>query len=152
MKRYYCKRCQTERKVPQKAVTTLRAAGQQPFCGGCGDILEEVMGCGHSTDSQKRSRQQEKRAAKRYGGHVQPASGAGRSKGDVRTPGELRVECKFTRANSYALRLDLLEKLEREATSGENPIFEIEFQGVHPHKRYVVLPGWLYDHYASLEE
>jgi len=60
------------------------------------------------------------------------------------------MECKLTRANSYSLRLDLLEKIEKECEGGENPAFEIEFQGVYPHKRYVVLPGWLYDYYAGL--
>jgi hypothetical protein len=38
-----------------------------------------------------------------------------------------------------------LKKIEREAGHGEMPIFEIEFQGEHPHRRYVVMPGWLFD-------
>ena len=61
------------------------------------------------------------------------------------------MECKLTRADSYSLRLDLLEKIEKECEQGEYPAFEIEFQGVYPPRRYVVIPGWLYDHYAGLE-
>lgn len=152
MTKYYCDRCETERVVDRQAVATLRAAGQKPYCKGCGDLLAVLVGRGRRTDSQKRSHQQEKRAAKRLGGRVQPASGAGRAKGDVRVPGVLRMECKFTRANSYSLRLDLLEKIEKECEGGEQPAFEIEFQGVYPPKRYVVVPFWVYDRYRDLEE
>ena len=58
------------------------------------------------------------------------------------------MECKLTRAKSFSLKLAELEKLEREA-AGEDPVFEIEFQGVYPHKRYVVMPGWLYDQFRE---
>jgi hypothetical protein len=103
------------------------------------------------SDSQKRSQKQEKRAAKRTGGRVQPGSGSKPgAKGDVRNAGALRMECKTTTKKSFTLKLSELEKLEGEATSGENPVFEIEFSGVHPSRRFVVLPGWLYDHYATL--
>lgn len=102
------------------------------------------------TENQRRSQAQEKRAAKRVGGRVTPASGAGVVKGDVEVRGKLRMECKFTRSSSYVLKRDLLEKIEKEALAGEQPAFEIEFQDVQPHKRYVVLPGWLYDHYVNL--
>lgn len=148
--RFYCPKCRRPQVVPAAIVRSRQSCGLPVMCGACNTIMERWDPKSGLTDSQKRSRQQEKRAAKRVGGWVQPASGAGRAKGDVRVPGELRMECKFTRANSYSLRLNLLEKLEREATTGENPAFEIEFQGVHPPKRYVVLPGWLYDYYARL--
>ena len=123
-------------------------------CPKCGADLYEVgkKPKRGKTNSQKRSRLQEKRAASRIGGRVQPASGAGQAKGDVRDVGRIRMECKFTRAKSYSLKLEELKKIEREAGSGEQPIFEIEFQGIHPHERYVVLPGWLHDHLNSLQK
>jgi hypothetical protein len=73
-------------------------------------------------------------------------------KGDVQVKGKLRMECKCTRASSYSLKRELLEKIEKEAEFGENPAFEIEFQDALPHKRYVVLPGWRYDQLTNLEE
>lgn len=152
MTKLHCSTCNKDSEVTPQAISIQRRAGLWPVCVTCGQPLELVDRTSGRTDSQKRSRLQEKRAAKRVGGRVQPASGAGRAKGDVRVPRELRMECKLTRANSYSLRLDLLQKIEREATTGEKPVFEIEFQGVFPAKRYVVLPGWLYDHYANLEE
>lgn len=121
-------------------------------CDRCnGKLLWEEIRKGKS-DNQKRSRAQEKQAAKRIGGSVQPGSGAGRAKGDVRRPWHSRVECKFTRAKSFSLKLSELEKIEKEAVPPELPIFEIEFQGVTPHKRYAVIPGWLLDQLLSLEE
>jgi hypothetical protein len=101
------------------------------------------------TDSQKRSKKQEKRAAKRVGGYTTSGSGSGREKGDVRAAWDTRIECKETTAKSYSLKLADLEKLEREAAAGEDPVFEIEFQGVFPHKRYAVIPGWLFDQYRE---
>lgn len=96
------------------------------------------------SDNQRRSRDQERRAAKRYGGRRQPGSGATpHAKGDVRAAGERR-ECKFTRAASFALKLDELRKIEIETPAGELPTFEIEFQSGHPHRRYVVVPEWAY--------
>lgn len=64
--------------------------------------------------------------------------------------GEVRGECKLTRSASYTLKLADLSKLEKEATLNEDPVLEIEFQGVSPSKRYVVVPGWVYDHYLTL--
>jgi ribosomal protein L44E len=123
-------------------------------CPGCNEDLRKVgeRTKRGKTDSQKRSRKQEKRAAKRVGGKVQPGSGAGRAKGDVRAPWHARIECKLTRAKSFGLKLAALEKIEKEALPPELPIFEIEFQGVTPHKRYAVIPGWLLDHFMGLED
>jgi hypothetical protein len=91
-------------------------------------------------DNQKRSRSQEKRAAKRYDAKVQPASGAKKTaKGDIRAPGKIRGECKFTRSASFSLKLAELQKLRKEAKGGEVALFEIEFQGVYPPERFVVL-------------
>lgn len=73
--------------------------------------------------------------------------------GDARARGERIVECKETTAKSYTLKLDTLLKLEAEARAGERPIFQIEFQGVHPFKRFEVLPaGMLQELIAENEE
>ena len=99
----------------------------------------------------RRSKKQEQSAAKRHGARRQKGSGAmDHAKGDFRDPGKVRGECKFTRAKSFSLKLADLMKLEEQATLGERPVFEIEFQGQQPVMRYVVLPGWLYDYYQSL--
>jgi len=55
-----------------------------------------------------------------------------------------RGECKFTRAQSYSIKLQDLLEIERHASGDEKPFLEIEFQGVFPHKRYVVLPDWAF--------
>ena len=96
------------------------------------------------SENQRRSRVQEKKAAARYGGRVQPASGAmADEKGDIRDHGRIRGECKFTRAKSFSLKLEELKKIESEAVGGELPLFEIEFQRDHPYRRYVVVPDWV---------
>lgn len=91
-------------------------------------------------DSRVRSDSQERRAAKRYDARKQAGSGASwRAKGDLVDEGRLRGECKHTVGRSISVRLDDLLKLERESRGAEQPLFELEFQGVFPHKRYVVL-------------
>ena len=117
------------------------------MCPTChGSEVSAVPHKPHRSDNQKRSRLQEKYAAKRYGARRQKASGALPGvKGDLRDPGRLRGECKFTRAASYTLKLEELRKLEQEAGAGEVPMFEIEFQTNPPFKRFVVLPQWAYD-------
>jgi rubredoxin len=93
-----------------------------------------------TNDNQRRSKAQEKRAAAQYGARVQPASGAlPGAKGDLRKKGVMRGECKFTRSGSFSLKLAELLKVEQEAVGSETPLFEVEFQGVHPRKKYVVL-------------
>jgi hypothetical protein len=99
-----------------------------------------------TTDSQKRSRAQEKRVASRESGRRQPGSGARSGyEGDVRSPGKYRGECKLTRASSYSLKLADLRKLEIQAGHGELPIFDLEFCGVSPTRKYVVMPEWVYE-------
>ena len=89
--------------------------------------------------------------AKLMGAKRQKASGSlSGAKGDIRKVGVLRGECKFTRAKSFSLKLEELKKIELEVGAGENPAFFIEFQCQQPPKRYVVLPEWLYEYYASL--
>jgi len=142
--------CGHTTKVDKLVFNARRSSGLPYTCHKCGANLYETgtFPKKGKSDSQKRSRRQEKRAAQRIGGHVTPASGAGSVKGDVRDVGHTRMECKLTRAKSFSLKLAELEKLEREA-AGEDPVFEIEFQGVYPHKRYVVMPGWLYDQFRE---
>lgn len=121
------------------------------ICLNCGQTFkpQKVEKKGRS-DNQIRSKDQEKKAARRYGGHRQPGSGASsRAKGDFVDEGRMRGECKFTRASSFSLKLSELVKLEKEATSAETPIFEVQFQSVHPVKTYVVLPA---KNYQSLIE
>jgi hypothetical protein len=74
------------------------------------------------------------------------------AKGDVRKRGEARIECKFTRAKSFSLKLSELQKIETEAEGDETPAFYVEFQGQQPHKRYVVIPEWLYESLAFPED
>jgi hypothetical protein len=152
--RILCSSCKSVSNVNKLVFKIRRNTGLPYSCEGCGANLYETGGAVKTgkTDSQKRSRKQEKRAAQRIGGRVQPASGAGLHKGDVKAEGHARVECKFTRAKSFNLRLSELQKIEKEASPPEKPIFEIEFQNAHPHKRYAVIPGWLLDHFLSLEE
>jgi len=150
-----CRQCDYVTTVNTVALQQRRKAGLVYPCKHCGtDLIREGGKTAHGrTDNQKRSRAQEKRAAKRIGGVVQPASGAlPGAKGDVRKKGEVRMECKLTRAKSFSLKLEELMKIEQEAERGEAPALEIEFQGVHPKKRYVVIPGWLYDHYIHQTE
>jgi aromatic ring-cleaving dioxygenase len=74
------------------------------------------------------SERQEAQVAKRLGGKVQPGSGSRTHyKSDVRVVGSRRVECKYTRAKSYRVTLEDLEKVVSECTTGEKPMFVIRF-------------------------
>ena len=64
----------------------------------------------------KRARLSEERAAKLSGGQRVPMSGAGRQKGDMRTPMFL-TEDKETAAASYRVELSTLDKITHEAVS-----------------------------------
>jgi hypothetical protein len=115
-------------------------------CWKCGVRMTVRKNKRGRSDSQKRSQDQEKRAAKRYSMRKQPGSGSrDGAKGDLRDVGKRRAELKETIKKSFSLKLDVLEKIEREATGSEDPLLEIEFQGVFPHKRYVVLPDHAYE-------
>lgn len=111
------------------------------------DLIKEGISVKRgATDDQKRSRDQEKRVAQREGGKRQAGSGSVSGvKGDVRAIGKVRSECKFTRAASFRLKLIELLKIEREASGSELPVFDIEFQRGLVHRRYVVLPEWVYE-------
>ena len=73
-------------------------------------------------------RQELRIAADIDGGKRQPGSGnQWHAKGDVK--GEaLLIECKSTSNASYGLKLELLEKINREAVlTGREPLFQIDY-------------------------
>lgn len=78
----------------------------------------------------KRSRQQEKRGAKKLGGVVQPRSGAGwKRKGDVRTATS-GVEFKRTGKQQITIKAADLRKIEIEASvEGRDTLFGFEVGG-----------------------
>lgn len=78
--------------------------------------------------NQKTSLRQELDIEEEFGARRQPGSGnqAG-AKGDHRRKGELRLEAKFTRDESYRLQLGDLYKLAGEAVGGELPVMVIDF-------------------------
>ena len=141
-----CQACPTEFEVPSAAFLARKKLGLPFSCPDCKNPMAAKSRKSGMTDSQKRSRVQEKRTAAREGGKRQPASGAiSGYGGDTRVVGKYRGENKLTRANSYRLNLADLKKLETQASCGEFPIFDIEFQGTNPPKRYVVMPEWVYE-------
>jgi hypothetical protein len=89
----------------------------------------------------KLSNKQEQSIAKELNGKVTPASGATPfSKGDVRVNSAFRIECKFTLAETYTLKLDELIKIRNEAVRKlEIPLFQIDFKGTNKSK-YMVVP------------
>lgn len=92
------------------------------------------------TDNQRRSRKQEARGAKVYGGRVNSGSGnTDGFKNDVRTK-DLSIEFKTTKQKSYNLRLDALRVAEKEALlSFRDMLFGIDFETPKSTFRYVVL-------------
>lgn len=79
-------------------------------------------------NNHKRSKLQEKRAAKDYGGTITPGSGnQWFQKADVKTDTWL-IECKTTTKASYSLKAITWDKLWRQAMSeGRDAMMEIEF-------------------------
>jgi len=84
----------------------------------------------------RQSQKQEKRLASKYDGQVSAASGAFWSrKGDVRSDRFL-IEAKYTAAKSISIRLDVLEKIEREAIKdSRTPVLALSVGG----RNYIVL-------------
>lgn len=85
----------------------------------------------------RRSRKQEKRDARDYGGRVQAGSGCGTfKKGDVRTD-DLLIENKRTDKQQMTLKAEWLDKIRNEAlTEGRIPVVGIEIDG----REWVLLP------------
>lgn len=94
--------------------------------------------------SVKRSKVQEAETAKRIGGAVTRASGAGAfEKGDVRVKGLVRVEAKTTKRASYSVTPELIEKIEAQALqAGELPAALIEIGNEGNAKACYVMPVW----------
>lgn len=149
----YCENCRHGTSYDPELVE--RNPAWKHICGNCGKEIKaltvfeqnEIVSSIRkgSADGVKRSRDQEKRSAKRNRARAVSGSGSSsRAKGDIRDQGRLYGECKHTTNKTFTLKLDHLLKAEREAKVGEHVLFEVEFQGVHPHKRYVVLSDDVY--------
>ena len=144
--RLWCNNCQAIRFIPVVAVQHARRCGLKPICPNCGLALCLPDSSSYASDSHRRSHRQEKRVAEREGARCQPASGSCPGyEGDIRKVGSYRGECKITKAQSYSLKLKDLMTIERQAAGSELPVFDIEFDGVAPPRRYVVLPEWVYE-------
>ncbi len=89
--------------------------------------------------SQTTRGRQEKRTAKTYGGRQTLNSGAMSDKGDVKVEGVLRIEDKTTRARSYVLKLEDLQKVARAANGDEMPVMKVSFED-DLRKQYVIIP------------
>lgn len=94
--------------------------------------------------SLKRSQQQEKSTADRFGGRVTPGSGNGwMRKNDVRSD-DVSFEMKYTDAKQFALKVADLTKAEEHAIrDGREMVFGISFSG----ERFVLITE---DYYATL--
>lgn len=115
------------------------------YCDHCGYPLSKDRTKKRGSVTKKRSKDQERRAGKRYGMDLTPASGSmDHSKGDLVKKGELRGECKYTAKASYSLKRETLEKIESEAQHGELPFMEVEFQNAYPYKRFIIMPDWAF--------
>jgi hypothetical protein len=146
-----CQVCGCENKVDMALFKAKKSAGL-PF--ECNNNLCKANLVKHGksprrgkTTDQKISKAQEGRMAKREGGYTQPGSGnVSGYGGDVRLDGtRLRGECKTTRAGSFTVKLEELDKLEKQARGDELPVFEFEFYRATQRRRFVILPGWVYD-------
>ena len=77
-----------------------------------------------------------------------PGSGAGATKGDVRAPNLVRIECKTTKNKSFSVTLEMIEKIETAAiNSGEVPIIVVEFNDGRGRKikDVAVMPTYMMD-------
>lgn len=87
----------------------------------------------------RRSRAQERRGAKVYGGTVNAGSGNKNRKGDVRAP-DINIEFKTTGAASFILKQrDLQTAYKQALLIGRRVLFGIEFAHGRDIDRYVIL-------------
>lgn len=156
-----CMACGQQKSVIE---TTLQLRGQPirktHLCATCLDggisidlDLEYGTDPQQSQECKKRlraARQTEQSVARAVGGRTQPASGAARAchcKADVRCPGWM-VEVKYTDARRYALCIQDLEKVGRQAAkTGANPAFVVDFRQACG--RYVILPFNLFQEFTD---
>lgn len=63
-------------------------------------------------------------------------------KGDVRKKGVFRAECKFTKAKSFTVKREELNKIFGESSFGETPVMDITFTDEHgrTEDRWVLVP------------
>lgn len=138
-----CPECGTEQRYAPALLK--RSPIQTLQCEECRLVFKPTAIKRGRTDAQRRSKDQEDRSAKRNQARRVPGSGSSyRAKGDVKDPGRLHGECKHTVNRTTTLKLDDLLKAERESTMGERVLFEVEFQSVHPYRRFVVLSDEAY--------
>lgn len=85
--------------------------------------------------NRKRSQKQEKRIGKELSGKLQPGSGSTAAyKGDIISALGDRyfIEAKLTNARQVTLKLDTIEKMERDAQGTRNtPIMIVTFEQAH---------------------
>ncbi len=98
--------------------------------------------------TRKLSQRQELRLAQEAGGLTQKGSGnLPWAKGDVRSRGRLRAECKFTRAQSFTVKRAELNKIRSECSYDETPVFDVAFldKNGRTDDRWVLVPyeAWL---------
>jgi hypothetical protein len=138
-------------------VTDAHSGAADALCQGClfedggnrADVPMEELAPGRVSarkgfrQNKRLSQHQERDIAEELGARVQPASGAmPGAKGDLRKKGVFRLEAKFTKATSFSLRLEDLEKIAGECGNFEKPIVVIDFleQGTSKLRdRYAVL-------------
>lgn len=112
----------------------------------------------HSTSngpSHKRAKKQEKELAKKLGGRCVPGSGNGDMKGDVRVKGFLRIECKTTGKRSFAVTMDMIDKIEMAAVSaGEIPALIVEFNDGRGHmlREVAIVPTYALGAIRDIDE
>lgn len=91
----------------------------------------------------RRSQRQERELAEATGARQQKASGSlPWAKGDVRLRGSFLAECKFTRAKSYSMKLQDLNKIRGECSSDEVPVLDVTFTDNNGRRddRWVAMP------------
>jgi hypothetical protein len=141
-----CSRCQgTGISIRLDLFTSNLAGRSDPLCLGCLATVEEIEGEilmkdlleGQPARSrrpllkrQKRmSQKQEVDIALELSASVQKASGAlAGMKGDIRKKGVVRVEAKYTEANSFVLKLAELDKVAGECHGRERPVLVLDFK------------------------
>ena len=145
----HCVRCGAENTdvIVFGAITEDHSGEADALCQGCvfGSVGLRADVPMKALNTDRRGRKQLRRAKKvslkqevdimeELGGRTQPGSGnQPGAKGDVRKKGELRVEAKYTEDNSFRVPLDDLWKIAGEASTGELPVYVIDF--LEPGKR-----------------
>ena len=87
-----------------------------------------TKGKGSQSKGYQRAPKQEKKIAKKLGGHTILGSGSGRRKGDVQAGGIARIECKCTQHKSFSVTRDMIDKIRAAAAcNDEVAAIHIEF-------------------------